>query len=158
MNRTLLIVVIGLAFGFLAHDLWLEVRAPDPASELETQLLWMKHSLQLDDQQFARIKALHEELSPRLVLLAAQVTQMKDRSAAFERERQSQDQVDFLQYARFVEERRKVDRECSESTRTLVTAASGVMTPEQRSRYLDILAPALKDTGALPPESSRPVY
>jgi Spy/CpxP family protein refolding chaperone len=106
----------------------------------------MKNDLQLNDQQLARIRNVHEQLSPRLLALASQVGQMQRSFVEFEKERRSEGQVDFLEFARYVEQRRKLDRECAESTQRLIAEASDVMTPRQRQQYLQLLDPALKTT------------
>jgi hypothetical protein len=104
----------------------------------------MKTELKLTDRQFARIKAIHEQSSPRLLALAAQVARMREEYDAFEHERTTSGQVDFLEFAHFVEQRRVVDRECLFSTRQLVADAAGVMTDKQRARYLGLLGPVFK--------------
>ena len=58
------------------------------------------------------------------------------------RTRKTDDRVDFIEFAQFVETRRTINRECLESTRQLVLASAGVMTPEQRTHYLGLVAPA----------------
>ena len=40
-----------------------------------------------------------------------------------------------------MDQRRTVDQACTESTRQLILAASAVMTPEQKTRYLALLEP-----------------
>ena len=136
MKRALFILLGGLFCGALAHVGWFAAHRLPDANSLEAQLAWMKESLQLTPEQFARIKELHEQSSPRLQALAAQVAQMRSEFAAFERTRQTAGQIDFLEFARFVEHQRQVDRECLESTKQLVLAASEVMDPYQRERYL----------------------
>jgi hypothetical protein len=117
---------------------------------LDEMLAWMKNDLQLDEQQLARIRNVHEQLSPRLLALAGQVTQMQRTFAEFEKERQSAGRVDFIEFASYVEQRRRLDRECTESTHRLIAAASDVMTPKQRQQYLQLLDPALKTNGDMP--------
>jgi len=122
--------------------------ATNSVENLDALLAWMKNDLQLNEQQLARIKNVHEQLSPRLLSLAGQVAQMQHAFTEFEKERQSEGQVDFLEFARYVEQRRKLDRECTESTRRLIAEASDVMTPKQRQQYLQLLDPALRTTGS----------
>ena len=150
MKRVLLVLSLGLACGMLAHVAWFGAHRPRLGADLDSQLAWMQQTLQLTPEQFARIKALHEQSSPRLLALAGQVARMRGEFAAFERERQTKGQIDFLDFARFVEQRRTVDRECAESTRRLIVAASEVMNPQQREAYLAFLDPALKSLGANP--------
>jgi hypothetical protein len=102
----------------------------------------MKAELQLSDAQFARIRELHQASSPRLRALGAEVARMQAEFAGFENTRRTSDHIDFIAFARFVELRREIDRQCRESTRQLVLAASEEMTPVQRERYLGIVAPA----------------
>jgi hypothetical protein len=148
MKRMLLVILAGVSAGLLAHFGWFGAHRPARGDNLDAQLGWMQESLQLSPEQFARIKALHEQSSPRLMALANQVGRMQAEFAAFEKERQTIGQIDFLEFARFVEHRRAVDRECAESTRGLILATSAVMNPQQRERYLALLDPALKATGA----------
>ena len=115
---------------------------------LEALLDWMKTDLRLTDEQLARIKDVHEQLSPRLLTLAGQVAKMQQAFNQFEKERLSDGQVDFLQFARYVEQRRRLDQECTESTQRLIAEASDVMTPKQKQQYLQLLDPALKSTGS----------
>jgi hypothetical protein len=151
MKRGFIILAAGLACGVLAHVAWFGARRPAGNADLDSQLAWMQQALRLTPEQFARIKALHEQSSPRLLALAAQVGRMRGEFAAFERERRTSGQIDFLDFARFVEQRRAVDRECAESTRRLILAASEVMNPQQRETYLAFLDPALKNVSANPP-------
>lgn len=125
----------------------LNTPASRSSENLDGILAWMKNDLQLDEKQLARIKNVHEQLSPRLLTLAGQVAQMQQTFVEFEKERQTDGQVDFLQFARYVEQRRQLDRECMESTRRLIAEASDVMTPKQKHLYLQLLDPALKTAG-----------
>jgi Spy/CpxP family protein refolding chaperone len=142
-----LIILLGIAAGVLSHVGWFMSQRPCGANNLDCQLEWMKTELKLSDEQFARIKTIHEKSSPRLLALAAQVVRMRDEYDAFERERTTSGQVDFLEFAHFVEQRRAVDRECLTSTQQLVADATRVMTAQQRARYLGLLGPVLQGTG-----------
>jgi hypothetical protein len=145
MKRTLMIFLLGLAAGVGAHYGWLATDGGRRnAGDLGGQLAWMQASLHLDETQLARIKRLHEDVAPRLLALAGQVESMREELAAFERTREAEGRIDFLEFARFVEERRKLDRECARSTEQLVAASAAVMTPRQREQYLSLLEPALK--------------
>jgi hypothetical protein len=110
---------------------------------LDALFAWMKSDLQLNDQQLARIRSVHEQFGPHLQTLSARVAQMQQALAAFEKARQSIGQVDFVEFARFVEQRRTLDRECNESTRKLIAESTELMTPRQREQYLQLLTPAL---------------
>jgi len=144
MKHTVLVLLLGLSAGLLGHLGWFFSQRPCGSNDLDCQLEWMKTELKLSDEQFARIKVIHEESSPRLLALAAQVARMREEYDAFERERTSSGQVDFLEFAHFVEQRRAVDRECLTSTQRLVADASHVMTEQQRERYLGLLGPVLQ--------------
>ena len=144
MKHFFLVISLGLASGLLAHLGWYVAERPCESNNLNCQLEWMKSELNLSDQQFARIKSIHEDSSPRLLALAAQVSRMREEYIAFERQRTTSGQVDFLEFAHFVEQRRAVDRECLTSTRQLVADAAKVMTAQQRERYLTLLSPVLK--------------
>ena len=141
MKRSFLIVLLGLVGGLAAHVGWFALR--HPSNSIDEQLVWMRAVLQLEPDQFARFKAMHQEVGPHLLLLATELQEMRSESAAFERRREKTGEVDFVAFARLVEQRRAVDRDRSETARKLIEAAISVMTPDQRQRYLALIAPAL---------------
>jgi hypothetical protein len=147
MKRILFTVLLGIAAGVLAHVSWFLSQRPCSANNLDCQLDWMKTELKLSDGQFARIKTIHEQSSPRLLALAAQVGRMREEYDAFERERTTSGQVDFLEFAHFVEQRRAINHECLTSTQQLVADASRVMTSQQREQYFGLLRPAFAAEG-----------
>lgn len=149
MKRTLSVIFLGLVAGVLAHVGWFLAQRPCGDGGLDCQLDWMKTELKLSDEQFARIKLIHEQSSPRLLALAAEVARMRDEYDAFEHERTTAGQVDFLEFAHFVEQRRMVNRECLTSTQRLVADAAREMTAQQRERYLGLLGPVVKVGGNL---------
>ncbi len=142
MNRSLLILLLGLAVGVGTHTVYFQFHRPAGLDSLDGQLAWMKDELKLDRQQYARVRELHEASSPRLRALAVQVARMQEEFAAFENTRRTSDRVDFIEFAQFVETRRAVNRQCLESTRELVLASADVMNPQQRARYLGLVATA----------------
>jgi hypothetical protein len=149
MRRGLFVLLLGVAVGAATHEVYFRLhRPPDPGS-LDGQLSWMRSELRLSDAQYARIRELHEASSPRLRALASQVAQMQAEFAAFENTRRATDSVDFIEFARFVEARRSVNRECLDSTRQLVLASAGEMTPSQREQYLGIVAATSPHPGPL---------
>ncbi len=148
MKRMLLTLLLGLATGTAVHYAYFDYHHRD-ADTLEGKLAWIRTELKLSDAQFARIRDLHQASHPRLQHMAAQVAQMHAEFAEFERTRRTSDRVDFLEFARFVENRRELNRECLDSTRQLVLASAEVMTPEQRERYIRLVATAEPLMGAL---------
>jgi DNA repair exonuclease SbcCD ATPase subunit len=147
MKRTLLVLSLGLVAGTTAHLGWFAAKRPEPVDSLDTQLAWIRTQLDLAPDQYRQLKQLHEQLGPRQLQLAAEVERLRAAFARFERERREAGEVDFLEVARAAADSRSLDRECDASARQLVSAATRVMTPEQRQRYLRLLAPALKDAG-----------
>jgi hypothetical protein len=122
MRRGALVLLLGLAVGLATHVVYFRLHRPAGPGTLEGELSWMKAELQLSNEQYARIRELHEASSPRLRALAAQVAQMQ------------------TEFAAFVQARRTISAECLESTRQLVQAAAGEMNPAQRARYFGIVA------------------
>lgn len=141
MNRTLFFLLLGLVVGTGTHLAYYRLHEPATDS-LDSQLVWMKTELKLNEAQFTRIKELHQMSSPRLHALADQVAQLQTEFAAFEEMRRTSDRVDFIEFARFVEARRQINRECLDSTRQLVLATAEVMTPRQRQHYIRLIATA----------------
>src|SRR5687767_5988820 len=140
MKRPFLIIALGLVAGIGVHFAYYDHHRQTVADTLEGQLVWMKAELNLTDTQFIRIKELHQASHPRLRAMASQVAAMHAEFAEFERTRRAFDRVDFLEFARFVQTQRDLNRECLDSTRQLVLASAEVMTPEQRQRYIRLVA------------------
>ena len=139
MKRTLLTLALGLVVGLGAHFTYFRLHQPATTDTLDGQLAWMRTELHLTDAQFARIKEVHQASSPRLRAIAAQIAGLQAEFRSFEKTRRTSNQVDFLEFARYVEVRRNVSRESIDSTRQLVLAAAEVMTPEQRQRYIQLV-------------------
>jgi hypothetical protein len=140
MKRTLLSLALGLAVGLGVHFSYYRLHQPPATDTLDGQLAWMRTELQLTDAQFARIKEVHQASGPHLRAIAAQLSGLQAEFQAFEHSRRTTDQVDFLEFARYVELRRHVSVESQDSTHRLVLAATEVMTPEQRRRYMRLVA------------------
>ena len=81
--------------------------------------------------------------------LAAQVTKLQQELLAFEDQRRKTDRIDFIAFAKFLDEQRVMDRQYAETTRMLVESSARLMTPAQRKRYLALVAtdklPSLPD-------------
>jgi hypothetical protein len=153
MKRTLLALALGLVCGVAAHVGWFVTHRPLPVDDLESQWEWMRRDLRLDETQIAQIRALHEQSGPQLLLLARRVAQMRSEFAAFEKTRRTSGEVDFLEFARFVDAQRALDRECVDSTRRLVVATGELMRPEQRRQYFASLGPGLEAVAAAGPNT-----
>jgi len=102
----------------------------------------MQSELRLTDTQLAQIRALHERSAPQLRELARRTEQMRAELEAFETTRRREGQVDFLAFARFVEDWRRVDQLCADTTRQLIAATAEQLDPEQRARYFARVHPS----------------
>lgn len=143
MKRTFVILLVGALAALAAHLGWYQLRRPSFGDDVDGVLAWLRADLNLTDEQFERVKAVHARSSPQLQQLAEQAARMRTELDAFENRRRTDDRIDFLAFARFVEQRRVFDRLCAESTRRLLAAAANEMTPGQRARYLQRFEPAV---------------
>jgi hypothetical protein len=148
MTRTLLILVSAVAAGVAGHWGWYAARRPDPAAE--SQLAWVRRELDLAPEQYRRLREIHARGEPELRQLAGEVARLREQFAAFERERLEAGQVDFLQVARAAADSRTLDLQCDAAAQRLIAAALGVMTPEQRRRYLELVGPTRRPHGGPP--------
>jgi len=139
MKRALLTIALGLGVGLFIHLAYFHLHRPATTNTLEDRLAWMKSELQLTDAQFARVRDIHQASSPRLRAIAAQAAGLQAEFLTFEQLRQAEDRVDFIEFARYVELRRRLSSEGRDSTRQLVLAAAAVMTPQQRERYIRLV-------------------
>lgn len=152
MNRTIVIIAVGLAAGFASYRL--SFTQPDPVAaggSIDSELRWMKTELHLTDTQLHQLRTLHEASEPRLRALGLQVAQLRQEFAAIEDRRRRQGEVDFLKLGRFVEARRHVRAESLAFSRQLVLASAEVMDADQRQRYLGFVSTAIP----LSPDSIR---
>ncbi len=150
MRRGWLILLLGLVAGAAAHVAYFDLHRPCTGDDLDCQLAWMRTDLHLTDAQFARIKQLHEASDPQLHAFAGEVARMQQELASFERLRRTDGQVDFVEFAQFVQTQRVVDQECQALTQRLVQAAANVMDPWQRQRYLDLVQPIVPPSPPAP--------
>ncbi|WP_221029553.1 hypothetical protein [Actomonas aquatica] len=148
MNRGYLVLFLGVIAGLIAYQGWTSLRAGCRDGDLNCQLAWMREDLSLTDEQFARVVELHARSSSRLRQLALDIGRMETEFAAFEQTRKSEGRVDFLEFARFVAERRELEAAADQSARSLIEATADVMSPTQRLRYLALVAPAAAPPGA----------
>lgn len=150
MNRAFSVVFLGLAAGIISHQAWLNWRGPCTSDDLSCQLAWIRDDLRLTNEQFSRVVDLHVESSSRLRELALDVSRMQDEFDEFEHARVSEGRVDFLEFARFVDERRQLEAAVGTSARSLIAATADVMSPQQRLRYLALVAPAASSPAESP--------
>jgi hypothetical protein len=150
MKRVFSVLLLGLVGGVGAHLGWLHFEQPAPVGGLNAELAFIQQDLHLTREQYAQIKAIHEQSSPHLVALAARVARMREEFNAFESQRKTEGEIDFLEFAHYVEERRRIDRDCLQSTRQLVDASAGVMNADQRKRYFSFLSAAHSPIASLP--------
>jgi hypothetical protein len=149
MKTILAVLALGVLGGVCAHLSWLHYRLAPMHDDLDAQLAWMQHDLNLSPDQYARIKEIHQQSNAHLISLNSRVTRMRDELAAFEQQRKTTGEVDFLEFAAYIQTRRAIDRECLQSTRELVDASTELMTAQQRNRYLQLL-PLLDRPGSVP--------
>jgi hypothetical protein len=140
MKRALLVLLLGACAGTAAHLGYFYSRRPPAADAPDSELVWIRSELNLSDAQYAQIKELHESSGPQLATLAGLVTRLQNELAAFEEERRTTDKIDFIAFARFLEEQRALDRQYAETTRMLVDSTARLMSPAQRKRYLMLVA------------------
>lgn len=152
MKRTLLTIALGLAVGLGTHVAYFQLHRSATTDSLEDRLAWMKSELKLTDAQFARVREIHQASGPRLRAIADRAAGLQAEFFTFEQARRAEDRVDFLEFARYVELRRRLSSESRDSTRQLVLAATAVMTPEQRQRYIELVESDAPPATHLPPD------
>ena len=112
---------------------------PETDVHLERDLRWLRHELNLSPAQFEQLKSLHEDSNQRLVLLAAELAQVRSTEAHWEAERKSKGDVDFLSYAFAANGARTLNRMSAQTEQSLIDSASAVLNSGQRRRYLSLL-------------------
>ena len=139
MKRFLLVVLIGFAAGALAHVGFYAFRRPTVENRLARNLAWMQAEFQLDDQQYSRIRALHDRTGPELERLFTVLRTTHEELLRLEEMRRTADKVDFVAYHQAKAANRSARSQCRTLTLDLVYAVAEVMTPEQRTRYFSLV-------------------
>jgi hypothetical protein len=123
------------------------VAGPEAEVRLERDLLWLRHELNLSPAQFEQLKSLHEDSNQRLVLLAAELAQIRSTEAHWEAERKSKGDVDFLSYAFAANGAKTLNRMSAQTEQSLIDSAAAVLNSGQRRRYLNLLSLAVGKPG-----------
>jgi len=153
VKRFLLVVLIGFAAGALAHIGFYAFRRPTVENRLAKNLAWMQAEFQLDDQQYSRIRALHDRTGPELERLFTVLRTTHEELLRLEEMRRTADKVDFLAYHQAKAANRNARSQCRSLTLDLVYAVAEVMNPAQRTRYFSLVGNGveLSNPAGLPP-------
>lgn len=151
MKRFLLVVLLGFVAGAAAHIGFYAFRRPTVENRLARDLAWMQTEFRLDDQQYGRIRSLHDRVGPELERLFSVLRTTHEELNRLEAVRRATDKVDFLAFHQAKEENRRARRQCRTLTLDLVYAVAEVMTPEQRRRYFALVGNGVELSG--PPAS-----
>ncbi|MBC2607114.1 hypothetical protein [Pelagicoccus albus] len=126
--------------GAIAHFSYYGAYAPQPFhSGSRLELDWMRRELDLSDAQYARIRQLHEERESDIRALSKRVRELENSLREMEAKRVAEGYVDYMAIRNYVLAKRDVDEACAESTKELIASVGGVMTLDQRRRYLSLL-------------------
>jgi hypothetical protein len=141
LGRTLTVLVLAAAVaGYIGY--WTSgAPALHAAMKSGDAMAWLRTDFQLDDQQYAEIKRLHEAYAPsceehcRLIREAARA---RDAVAA----KRGSDPAAVAAAERTLQELRST---CETAIAAHVRKVAAVMTPEQGARYLALVLPKIAD-------------
>jgi len=151
VKRFLLVVLIGFAAGALTHIGFYAFRRPTVESRLAKNLAWMQSEFELDEEQYGRIRALHDRTGPELERLFTVLRTTREELLQLEELRRTADKVDFLAYHQAKAANRTARSQCRTLTLDLVYAVAEVMTPSQRARYFSLVGSGVELS--IPPPS-----
>lgn len=147
MKRLLLLLLTGLLAAAVTHVAVYAWRRPQVETHLAGDLAWLRQEFTLDAAQYDRIRALHERTGPELERLFRVLRTTHEELERVEAARRATDRVDFLQFHELSEAHRNARRQCRALTLDLVYAVAEVMSPEQRTRYFNLVGSGV-DLGA----------
>ncbi len=139
MKRFLLVVLLGFVAGASTHIGFYAFRRPTVENRLARDLAWMQTEFRLDQQQYDRIRALHNRTGPELERLFSVLRATREELLRLEDLRRTSDKVDFVAYHQAKAENRKARRQCRTLTLDLVYSVAETMSPEQRERYFALV-------------------
>lgn len=139
MKRGILILLLGISACVCAEILYFDARKPCGDSSLECQLSWIQDYLNLSPEQFDTVVAMHRDRQPEVKQLQERIHQLESRLAALENERIHNDNIDFLAFYNYLQEKADLNKTRDTSTQSFLTRVEDVMDAEQRQRFQDLI-------------------
>ena len=132
MKKPLVIVVMGLLLAVGAHALFFVVRTAPTDAEAGDDLFWLREEFSLSDQEFARIRELHQGYLPDCEKMCAEIAAVNRDLAQLVL---STNAV-TPQITEKLAEIGRIRQECQSRMLKHFYAVSEAMPPEQGRRYL----------------------
>jgi hypothetical protein len=132
MKKPLVILVTGVALAVAAYAGLFLVRTAPVHAEATDDLLWLRQEFSLSDQEFARIRELHEGYLPDCARMCAQIAAA---NRDLERLVLSTNEV-TPEITKKLSEISNIRQECQATMLKHFYAVSRAMPPEQGRRYL----------------------
>lgn len=123
MKRWLGLALAAVLLAVTAHAWY--VRAHRPVEPYGPEIAWLARELALSPDQITRIHAVHVAHCPQLDVLHCEL--VNERTAGGD-----------------IERCETIQNQCASSTEMLIREVSLLLTPAQRPRYLELVAPCLR--------------
>jgi hypothetical protein len=140
MKKSLLILAAIIGAAIFAHWVFLHTATRVPHSLLQNsggEMAWLRHEFQLNDEQFLKIQALHQNYNPTCMKLCARVAKANER---FQKVAGSS-QTMTPEIATALKECMEVQEDCRRAMLGHIYAISAEMSPECGSRYIQMMLP-----------------
>ena len=132
MKRPILILVTGIILAAGAYASLLLARTGDDQADAASELLWLRREFRLTDQEFARIRELHDGYLPNCARMCAQIAAA---NRDLERLVLSTNEV-TSEITKKLSEISNIRQECQTTMLQHFYTVSRAMPPEQGRRYL----------------------
>lgn len=144
MKKGIFILACALALGacmFVCTRFILarmdEASMPVEAGSRLPELQWLRHWLDLNDEQFSRVKALHIAYLPKCEQLCERVHESNASVLALSRKQFSVDPA----FAAAIQARAQLTSECQQALLQHIYETAACLKPEQANRYLHTMVP-----------------
>ena len=149
MQRGILILVFGLllaATTFCGYRYFACRDAMELFAGKNVELEWLRREFELNEEEFFRIAALHEEYSPKCDALCAAVVEANEKLAtAIDTNRGMTPEVTAALRNAF-----EVEHECRRALLDHIYSVSSVMKPGAAERYMDMMKPRVVRSAETP--------
>ena len=145
MKRGILIILCGLTAGIFAQHLYFNNYQPCQDDTLECKLSWIQDYLSLSPKQFELVLGMHRDREPEVQQLQQKINVLEARLAALEAERIENDQIDFIAFYNYLQDKVDLDKTYSSSTQEFLFKVGSVMDSGQKERF-DLLLRDFKNT------------
>lgn len=147
MKKGALLLVVAMVAGMAAfgvtrwHKGTVDSHHTGVALDAMPELAWLRTELQLTDEQFAKVKALHAAYRPKCVEMCRRISEAHEKIESFAEAHR----VITPEYKTALKEHADIHVECQEEMLRHLYRTAAMLNEDQAKRYLEAMLPFAMD-------------